>query len=152
MTRRSIALMLCMMAFAAHAVAAELDDIAAHRQCAQCGMDRKAFGYSRMLVVYEDGSSVGLCSVHCVAVELNDSSSKKVKAIMVADRNTGLLAEAQGAAWVMGGDKRGVMTARPKWAFATQSDAQSFVAEHGGAVVTWQEAFDAARADAGLVK
>ncbi len=44
------------------------DDIDAHRSCASCGMDRKAYGYSRMLIQYEDGAMVGTCSLHCAVV------------------------------------------------------------------------------------
>jgi nitrous oxide reductase accessory protein NosL len=39
------------------------------------------------------------------------------------------------------------MTTRAKWAFATRAAAEAFVAAHGGAVATWDEARAAARED-----
>ena len=125
------------------------EDISEHRNCAHCGMDRKAYGYSRMLIVYDDGSKVGVCSLHCAVVEL-DASGRKVKSLLVADRDTKSLTEAEMAVWVIGGKKRGVMTQRPKWAFSSQTAAQAFVDSNGGKIISWVEALAAAREDANL--
>ncbi len=121
------------------------DDIAAHRSCSYCGMDRKAYGFSRMLIQYSDGTEVGVCSLHCAVVELDSSPGRKTKAIFVADRDSRLLIDAEQAFWVMGGAKRGVMTSRPKWAFSTRTAAEAFLRDHGGAIITWNEALTAAR-------
>ncbi|NJD91713.1 MAG: hypothetical protein FIA91_09395 [Geobacter sp.] len=83
-------------------VAAE-SDIEAQRSCNYCGMDRKAYGYSRMVVVYDDGAQVGTCSLHCTVTELKASGGRKVKALLVADRDTRKLIPAESAIWVMGG-------------------------------------------------
>ena len=122
-------------------------DIDQHRECKHCGMDRKAFGYSRMLVEYKDGKSVGICSLHCVVTELN-SKGGEVISFKVADRNTRELIDAEKAVWIIGGSKRGVMTMRAKWAFATREAAQIFVDDYGGTIVTWNEALAAAKEDA----
>ena len=42
-------------------------DVDKHLSCKYCGMDRKMFAHSRMFLVYEDGSELGTCSLHCVA-------------------------------------------------------------------------------------
>ncbi len=55
------------------------NDIDDHRSCGNCGMDRKAYGFSRMLVQYEDGTVVGTCSLHCAVVELDANPGKTVK-------------------------------------------------------------------------
>jgi copper chaperone NosL len=123
------------------------DDIDEHRSCIHCGMDRKAYGFSRMLVQYEDGSSAGLCSLRCVVVELDVNPKRPVKAILAADRTERILIDAEKAVWVMGGVKRGVMTTRPKWAFSTKAAADAFMEDYGGAIVTWNEALAAARED-----
>jgi copper chaperone NosL len=123
------------------------DDIDEHRSCIHCGMDRKAYGFSRMLVQYEDGSSAGLCSLRCVVVELDANPKRTVKAILAADRTERTLIDAEKAVWVMGGVKRGVMTTRPKWAFSTKAAADAFMEDYGGAIVTWNEALAAARED-----
>lgn len=121
------------------------DDIDAHRSCGFCGMDRKAYGYSRMLIEYEDGTAVGVCSLHCAVVELDANKGRKVKALLVADRDSRTLIDAEQAVWVMGGKKPGVMTQRPKWAFGSPAAARAFIEAYGGKVVPWSEALAAAR-------
>jgi copper chaperone NosL len=124
------------------------DDIKDHRSCSNCGMDRKAYGFSRMLVNYEDGTVVGTCSLHCAVIELDANPGKTVKSLLVADRDSRTMLDAEKAIWVMGGKKRGVMTERPKWAFQTKEDAEVFIRANGGKIVTWAEALVAAREDA----
>jgi len=128
------------------------DDISEHRNCTQCGMDRKAYGYSRMLIVYEDGAEAGVCSLHCAVVELDANKGRKVKSLLVADRDTRSLIEAETAVWVMGGKKRGIMTQRPKWAFSTKAAAEDFIKSNGGAIISWADALAAAREDAKLTQ
>ena len=45
----------------------------------------------------------------------------------------------------MGGAKRGVMTDRPKWAFATLPVAESLIESYSGTIITWNKALAAAR-------
>ena len=52
-------------------------DVDKHASCKYCGMDRKMFAHSRMLVVYEDGSELGACSLHCVAVDSRSTSTRR---------------------------------------------------------------------------
>ena len=121
------------------------DDIDAHRSCTSCGMDRKAYGYSRMLLQYEDGAVVGTCSLHCSIVELDTNHGRTVKSLLVADRDSRALIDAERAIWVMGGGKRGVMTQQPKWAFQSTAGAEAFMKANGGKIVTWAEAVAATR-------
>ena len=125
-------------------------DIDDHRSCVYCGMDRKAYGYSRMLIEYDDGTAVGVCSLHCAVVELDAIKGRKVKTILVADRDSRILIDAEKAVWVMGGKKPGVMTQRPKWAFGSPTAAGTFVEAYGGKIVPWSEARAAAQEDAVL--
>ena len=46
------------------------DDISKHPACPLCGMDRTKFAHSRVYVQYDDGSSIGACSIHCGAVDM----------------------------------------------------------------------------------
>lgn len=133
--------------YASIAAAQTRDDIETHRECAHCGMDRKAYGFSRMLVQYEDGTEVGICSLHCALIELDEHKGRKVKAILVADRNTKRLVEAEKAIWVLGGKKSGVMTKRAKWAFVSEEGADKFIESYGGKIVSWDETLSAARED-----
>ncbi len=137
-----IALMLC------HQLVFAFDDIDAHRSCDFCGMDRKAYGFSRMLIRFEDGSEIGVCSLHCAVIEIDADRSRRVATLLVADRDTRVLIEAERAIWVAGGTKRGVMTERPSWAFSTRSAAEKFVGEYGGAIVPWPDVLAASREEA----
>ncbi len=119
------------------------DDIVRHPACLHCGMDRKAFNYSRMLVEYTDGTSAGTCSLHCTVLELTSNISKVPCTVSVADFESKELIDAYAAYWVVGGDKQGIMTQRAKWAFQKESDAGDFVSAHGGKLTTF---FDALRA------
>jgi nitrous oxide reductase accessory protein NosL len=124
------------------------DDLSAHRSCSQCGMDRKMYAFSRMLITHGDGSSTGVCSLHCAVTALEEGQEKQPASLLVADRNSRELMPAEQAFWVLGGNKRGVMSGRPKWAFSTRVAADAFVSSHGGQVVRWDEALAAAREDA----
>ncbi len=123
------------------------NDIDNHRSCDFCGMDRKAYGFSRMLIRYQDGTEVGVCSLHCAVIELDANKDRAVNALLVADRNTRTMFDAEKAFWIIGGSKRGVMTQRPKWAFQSKAAAEAFIAEYGGKIVPWAEALAAARED-----
>ena len=100
--------------------------------CKYCGMDRLQFAHSRMLIEYEDGTSVGTCSLHCATVELALQIDKVPKAILVGDYGSKSLIDAEKAFWVMGGSKMGVMTKRAKWAFEKKEEAERFIKENGG--------------------
>jgi nitrous oxide reductase accessory protein NosL len=119
------------------------------KACSQCGMDRTVFDQSRMLIVYADGTTVGLCSIHCAAADMKQNKDKQVRSLMVADYMTKDLTDARAATWVMGGGKQGVMTSVAKWAFAREEDAQKFVQENGGKVVPFDQAMKAAEEEIG---
>ena len=141
-------LLLALLLFlGAPALARAQADLASQRECASCGMDRKAYGYSRMLIGFEEGPDVGVCSLHCAVAVIDARPARRVRSIAVADRATHELIDAARAAWVMGGGKRGVMTQRPKWAFRTQAGAAAFIAAHGGVHAPWEKALAAARAE-----
>jgi hypothetical protein len=100
-----------------------------------------------MTITYEDGSRAGVCSLHCAVAGI-DGKKSAVKSVMVADRITHEMVEAEKAFWVVGGSKRGVMTSNPKWAFETRAAAQTFIGSYGGTLSSWDAALQAAREDA----
>jgi nitrous oxide reductase accessory protein NosL len=144
---RSALLIGLLLACTSFVVAAGLDDVKTSPSCKYCGMDREKFGHSRMLITYDDGSSLGTCSLHCVATELASAIDKTPVSIQVADYGTRELIDAETAVWVLGGDKSGVMTARAKWAFAGRPAAEAFVKENGGTIVTFDESIKASYED-----
>ncbi len=122
---------------AASAGAHKIEDPGA---CQQCGMDRAVYAHSRMIIVFADGSRVGTCSLHCTASELKEHPGKRATSLLAADYYSKKLIDAGKATWVVGGDKQGVMTATPKWAFESREGAGRFIAANGGKVATFDEA------------
>jgi nitrous oxide reductase accessory protein NosL len=129
------------------AYAEPVKDIQDHKNCKYCGMDREKFAHSRMLIEYEDGSSFGSCSIHCVALDLAQAFDKQSKDILVADYNKKNLIDAEKAYWVIGGKKPGVMTRVAKWAFADKKDAEVFIKENEGKLATFEDAMKASYED-----
>lgn len=122
-------------------------DIQQVPSCPFCGMDRKKFAHSRAFVEYDDGSILGTCSIHCAAVGMAVNIDKTPVRIWVGDYKTKELINAENAAWVMGGNKMGVMTKRAKWAFGTREAAEQFVKQEGGATAGFEDAMKASFED-----
>ncbi len=129
------------------ALAVAADDIQTYPNCKYCGMDRQKFSHSRMLIEYDDGSVLAVCSVHCAAVDLAVAMDKIPQRIQVADFNSRKLIEAENAFWVLGGNKMGVMTKRAKWAFETKKDAETFIQQQSGTIATFEEVMKASYED-----
>ena len=123
------------------------DDIKTFHSCKYCGMDRAKFAHSRMLANFTDGSSVGTCSIHCLAVDLALNIDKTPGTIQVGDYQSKKLIDAEKAYWVLGGSATGVMTKRAKWAFEKKEDADKFVAEKGGKLISFDDAIKASYED-----
>lgn len=107
-------------------------------------MNRIVFAQSRMVIQYVDGTSVGVCSIHCAAADMTRNAGKPVREIQVADYPTLDLVDARSATWVLGGSVAGVMTSLPKWAFARKEDATAFVRKNGGEIASFDRAMQAA--------
>jgi copper chaperone NosL len=122
-------------------------DIKQSPACKYCGMNREMFAHSWMVIEYEDGTTVGVCSLHCAALDLALNIDKTPKMIMVGDYATKSLIAAEKAFWIMGGNKMGVMTKRAKWAFEKKGEAESFVKENGGTLASFDGVMKAAYED-----
>ena len=123
------------------------DDARKSPSCHYCGMDRAKFSHSRMLIEYEDGTRVAICSLHCAAVELANTIDRVPVKLSVADYDTKKLIDAEIAVWVMGGSRKGVMTGHAKWAFASREAAGRFIQANGGRLATFDDAIKAAYDD-----
>jgi copper chaperone NosL len=123
------------------------DDIAAHKACKYCGMDRGMYDFSRMLIEYADGTSAAFCSLHCASVDLANSIDKTPKAIRVGDFQGKQLIDAEKAFWVVGGSKPGVMSKRGKWAFEKKVDAENFTKTNKGQLASFEDAVKMAYED-----
>lgn len=126
---------------------AKVNDIEEFPFCKYCGMDRNTFAHSRMLITYDDGTVVGMCSLHCAAVDIALSTDTPIASIKVGEFTSKKLIDAETALWVIGGDKTGVMTKRAKWAFENNQDAEAFVMKNGGKLAVFDEALKASFED-----
>lgn len=125
-------------------------------KCAHCGMDLGMLGSSAMSITYSDGSVVKACSIRCAALDLAINLDRTPSTIMASDYYAKTAIDAEKAFWVIGGNAKGVMTSRPKWAFADKTGADKFIAENGGQAATFETAMKAAcedlYTDAGMLR
>ena len=123
------------------------DDIKQAPSCKYCGMNRETFAHSRMVIEYDDGTTMGTCSLHCAVVDLAliwiRIPSPSLSGIMEPRK----LIDAEKATWVIGGNKPGVMTKNAKWAFAKKEDAEKYKLEQGGRLASFDQAIEAAHQD-----
>jgi copper chaperone NosL len=129
---KSIIHFTCLIVVLVASVAFAQGDLKMHPSCPVCGMDRQQYGHSRVLVEYDDRTTLGACSVHCLAVEMAARREKTITGVQVADFFTKQLVPAARAYWVVGGNIPGVMTIRGKWAFGEKEEAEKFIRDHGG--------------------
>jgi nitrous oxide reductase accessory protein NosL len=126
------------------ALAQTKDDISHHKACSHCGMDRGAYNFSRMLIEYDDGTIVAVCSIHCAAIDLANNLDKTPKTIKVGDFTEKQLIDAEKAFWLVGGSKPGVMSKIGKWAFEKKDDAENFMKTNQGKIASFEEAMTTA--------
>lgn len=119
------------------------DDTDSHPSCPLCGMDRKIYAHSRILLQFDDGSAIGTCSIHCAAMELALNRDKIVADVHAADYGTKKRIDGKKAFWVIGGSRPGVMTGRAKWAFEKREGAEGFARRYGGRISAFDDAMQA---------
>jgi nitrous oxide reductase accessory protein NosL len=130
---------------------ASVNDIEKYPKCPYCGMDRKQFHHSRMLVHYSDDLADGVCSLHCAALSLSLNIDRDPKALWVGDNaapgDIKPLVDVDKASFLVGSKVPGVMTARSKVAFGTEAAAQAVQAAQGGELLKFDQALLAAYTD-----
>jgi copper chaperone NosL len=117
------------------------------QSCSYCGMYKSKFEHSWVIIEENEGSTTGVCSIHCAAIDLALHTEKAIQKITVGDYDTKLQINADKAFWVIGGEIMGVMTARAKWAFKTKEGADNFIKKHGGRPATFSLVIKAAFED-----
>jgi nitrous oxide reductase accessory protein NosL len=130
---------------------ANVNDIEKYAKCPYCGMDRKQYHHSRMLVQYSDDLADGTCSLHCTAISLSLNVDREPKAIWVGDNaaagDVKPLVEVDKASFLIGSKIPGVMTANSKVAYGTEEAAKAAQAAQGGELVKFDQALLAAYTD-----
>ncbi len=124
------------------------NDIGKFPKCPYCGMDRRQFHHTRMLVQYSDDLPDAACSLHCAAVGLSLNIDREPKAIWVADNAATAepkpLIDAEKATFLIGSKQPGVMTASSKVAYGSDAAAKAAQAAHGGELGNFDKALLAA--------
>lgn len=130
---------------------ANVNDIEKYPKCPYCGMDRRQYHHSRMLVHYSDDLADGVCSLHCAAISLSLNVDHEPKVIWVGDNavegEPKPLVEVDKATFLVGSKIPGVMTARSKVAYGTEQAAKAAQAANGGELVKFDDALLAAYTD-----
>jgi nitrous oxide reductase accessory protein NosL len=121
--------------------------------CPYCGMDRRYFHKSRMLIHYGGDRPDPLCSIHCAVISLALNLSLDPRAIHVADNASDIdprpLIDAERATFLVGSDIPGVMTAKSKVAYGSVQAATAAQQRHGGELMDFPRALQVAFADLG---
>jgi copper chaperone NosL len=127
------------------------NDLAKFPKCPYCGMDRRQYHHSRMLVHYGNDVPDAVCSIHCAAISLSLNIDAEPKAIWVGDNAAAgepkPLVDVDQASFVIGGSTMGVMTLRSKVAYGSEAAAKSAQAAQGGVVGDFNAALLAAYTD-----
>lgn len=130
---------------------AQVNDIEKHAKCPYCGMDRRQYHHSRMLIQYSDDLADGVCSLHCAAISLSLNIDREPKTIWVGDNAAAgdikPLVEVDKATFLVGSKIPGVMTANSKVAYGTEEAAKAAQAAHGGELAKFDQALLAAYTD-----
>ena len=124
------------------------NDIDKYPKCPYCGMDRKQYHHSRMLIQYSDDLPDGTCSLHCAAVSLSLNVDREPKVIYVGDNAAAgepkPLVEVDKATFLIGSKLPGVMTAKSKVAYGSEEAAKAAQAANGGGLGNFDQALLAA--------
>jgi len=127
------------------------NDLEKSPKCPYCGMDRKQFHHSRMVVHYSDDLYDGTCSLHCAAISLSVNLDRDPKAIWVADNaaagDVKPLVEVDKASFLVGSSIKGVMTRRSKVAYGSADAAKAAQSANGGEIASFDGALLAAYTD-----
>jgi nitrous oxide reductase accessory protein NosL len=124
------------------------NDIEKFPKCPYCGMDRKQYHHSRMLIQYSDDLPDGTCSLHCSAISLSLNVDREPKGLWVGDNASAAevkpLVEVDKATFLIGSKIPGVMTAQSKVAYGTEEAAKAAQAVQGGELGNFDKALLAA--------
>lgn len=105
------------------------DELKKYPRCRYCGMMRGKFSHTRHLLVYEDDSVEGTCSIHCSAISLALNMDRGPKAIYAGDAGAEgeikPLVNVDKAFYVIDASKPGTMTKASKFAYADKAKADA---------------------------
>mgnify|MGYP002355957295 CR=1 FL=1 len=102
-------------------------------RCPYCGMVRKMFSQTRHLIVYDDDTVDGTCSLHCAAISLSLNLDRGPKTIYAGDAGAEdevkPLVDVEQVTYVIDPSKPGTMAAVSKYAYADKAKAEAAMVE-----------------------
>ena len=120
------------------------NELEKYGRCPYCGMDRKEHHRARMLVLYSDDLTDGVCSIHCLGLSLGVNIDREPKTIWGPDYGSTVeprpLVPVDQLTYLIGADLKHAMTKRSKHSFASADVAREFQAKHGGTLGNFDEA------------
>ena len=126
------------------------DEFEKYARCSYCGMVRKKWSHTRHLIQYDDDSTEGTCSIHCLSISLALNMDRGPKNIWVGDAGAEgeikPLIKVDAAHYVLDGSKPGTMSGASKWAYGDAEKAKA-AAEGDAKVVAFDGALEAAYSD-----
>ena len=127
------------------------NDLEKFPKCPYCGMDRKQFSHTRMVIQYSDDLPDAACSLHCASISLAVNVDREPKALWVGDGGAAAevkpLLDVDKATFLVGSSLKGVMTKRSKIAYANAEAAKAAQAANGGELANFDQALLAAYTD-----
>lgn len=119
-------------------------------RCPYCGMMRMQWSHTRHLIVYDNGTVDGTCSIHCAAISLSLNMDAGPVTIYAGDAGSDAdvkpLADTAVMAYVIDPSKPGTMSMVSKYAYADPAKAEA-AAGDTGQVVGFDDALRAAYAE-----
>jgi len=117
----------------------------AKEYCPNCGMNLVKYYKTSHAVTFKDGTSRQFCSLHCLVDEsemgfLRDKK-ETIAQILVADVDSLKMIDAKIAFYVVGSKIKGTMSGNGQYAFATKVGAETFMAQNGGKMTSFDEAY-----------
>lgn len=112
--------------------------------CPVCGMKLESYYKTSHYATLEDGKERQYCSIRCLAVDMQEYTID-LATVRVVDAKSEKVLKANDAFYVLGSDVKGTMTKVSKLAFGSKEDALAFSKEHGGKIVGFKEALQAAQ-------
>lgn len=117
-------------------------------RCPYCGMVRKAYSFSRHLIVYSDDAVDGTCSIRCAAVSLALNLDRMPKTIYAGDAGSDAeikpLVDVANATYLIDPKIPGTMSPVSKFAYAEKARAEAAAAVNGGTMTDFDGALRAA--------
>lgn len=105
-------------------------------RCPYCGMMRMQWSHTRHLIVYDNDTVDGTCSIHCAAISLSLNMDAGPKVIYAgdagADGDVKPLADTAQMTYVIDPGKPGTMTMVSKYAYADPAKAEAAAAAGEG--------------------